>query len=122
MTLQIGRGSLVYRFMKIISSLFIFALAMLLSLVFFTGAFAAGENCTSSATDTLCQSHTLFEHAPDNAPAAPELTDECLSKSGERGEQLAGRGCCSKHGGVCGCAPNGRTVCCDNTLSPSCRC
>ncbi len=31
------------------------------------------------------------------------------------------RGCCSWHQGVCGCR-NGRTVCCDGTLSPSCGC
>lgn len=30
-------------------------------------------------------------------------------------------GCCSWHGGVCGCR-NGRVVCCDGTLSPTCRC
>lgn len=31
------------------------------------------------------------------------------------------RGCCSHHGGVCGCA-GGRSKCCDGTLSPSCQC
>ncbi len=31
------------------------------------------------------------------------------------------RGCCSWHGGVCGCA-GGRAKCCDGTLSPSCGC
>lgn len=31
------------------------------------------------------------------------------------------RGCCSHHRGVCGCA-DGRAVCCDNTISPSCGC
>lgn len=31
------------------------------------------------------------------------------------------RGCCSHHGGVCGCS-NGRALCCDTTLSPSCGC
>lgn len=30
-------------------------------------------------------------------------------------------GCCSHHHGVCGCS-DGRAVCCDNTLSPSCGC
>lgn len=34
---------------------------------------------------------------------------------------IAGRGCCSSHGGVCGCQ-NGRSKCCDGTLSPSCQC
>ncbi len=31
------------------------------------------------------------------------------------------RGCCSKHKGVCGCR-NGRVLCCDGTLSPTCTC
>ena len=34
----------------------------------------------------------------------------------------AQRGCCSYHGGVAGCSENGRTICRDGTLSPSCRC
>jgi len=32
------------------------------------------------------------------------------------------QGCCSWHQGVCGCSDSGRKVCCDGTLSPSCRC
>lgn len=31
------------------------------------------------------------------------------------------KGCCSRHGGVCGCEGK-RMKCCDNTLSPSCKC
>ena len=34
---------------------------------------------------------------------------------------VVSRGCCSRHGGVCGCQ-NGRSKCCDGTLSPSCQC
>ncbi len=34
---------------------------------------------------------------------------------------LAQRGCCSWHGGICGCSW-GRIVCCDGVLSPSCTC
>lgn len=37
------------------------------------------------------------------------------------GSPLAQRGCCSWHKGVCGCR-NGRVVCCDGTLSPTCTC
>ena len=33
----------------------------------------------------------------------------------------AGSGCCSYHHGECGCI-GGRVQCCDNTMSPSCRC
>lgn len=32
------------------------------------------------------------------------------------------RGCCSWHGGVCGCDASGRVRCCDGALSPSCMC
>lgn len=34
---------------------------------------------------------------------------------------IYGRGCCSRHGGQCGCRMD-RVVCCDGTLSPSCGC
>lgn len=34
----------------------------------------------------------------------------------------AQRGCCSHHGGVAGCNANGRQICNDGTLSPSCTC
>lgn len=34
----------------------------------------------------------------------------------------ARRGCCSHHGGVAGCNSNGRQICNDGTLSPSCTC
>ena len=34
----------------------------------------------------------------------------------------AQRGCCSWHGGVSGQCYQGRVVCNDGTLSPSCRC
>ena len=37
--------------------------------------------------------------------------------------RLVRRGCCSWHGGVCGCDwTTGRTICCDGTLSPTCMC
>lgn len=31
------------------------------------------------------------------------------------------KGCCSHHGGVCGCS-GGRAVCCDQTISRTCGC
>lgn len=31
------------------------------------------------------------------------------------------RGCCSHHGGVCGCN-GGSALCCDKTISPTCDC
>lgn len=50
-----------------------------------------------------------------------EKNCEQLIKNGATQEQLAQRGCCSWHGGVCSCA-GGRAVCCDGSLSPSCGC
>ena len=36
---------------------------------------------------------------------------------------LARSGCCSWHGGVCGCdVVSNRIICCDGTLSPTCTC
>ncbi len=35
--------------------------------------------------------------------------------------QIAKSGCCSWHGGVCGCQ-NGVQMCCDGEPSPSCTC
>ena len=32
------------------------------------------------------------------------------------------RGCCSWHRGVCGCSAEGRAICCDGQLSPTCGC
>ncbi len=37
-------------------------------------------------------------------------------------DQIAQRGCCSWHKGVCGCGDDGRVRCCDGTVSPSCAC
>lgn len=43
----------------------------------------------------------------------PQVTE--LQESAQR------RGCCSWHGGVCGCdQATGRVICCDGTLSPTC--
>ncbi len=52
---------------------------------------------------------------------AKERACEQLKQEGFTQEQLAQRGCCSWHGGVCNCK-GGRVVCCDGKLSPSCGC
>ncbi len=40
-----------------------------------------------------------------------------------KGELFAKSGCCSHHGGVCGCDESfDKIICCDGTLSPSCTC
>ena len=48
---------------------------------------------------------------------------DCLSvmSRDDSGSSTERRGCCSHHGGVCGCE-KGRALCCDGRLSPSCGC
>lgn len=52
---------------------------------------------------------------------AEDKSCEQLIKENATQEQLAQRGCCSWHGGVCGCT-GGRARCCDGKLSPTCGC
>lgn len=54
-----------------------------------------------------------------NTEATPATL--CRAEVRDEGLTLAGRGCCSHHKGQCGCE-GGRVVCCDGSLSPSCRC
>lgn len=35
--------------------------------------------------------------------------------------KISKRGCCSRHGGVCGCV-KGSIRCCDGSMSPTCTC
>lgn len=44
-----------------------------------------------------------------------------VESSGVQRDEAEKSGCCSWHGGVCGCS-GGRQVCCDGTLSPTCTC
>jgi len=52
---------------------------------------------------------SVFTHCPG------EVSGKHIVPSIER------RGCCSHHGGVCGCE-KGRALCCDGRLSPTCGC
>jgi hypothetical protein len=49
-----------------------------------------------------------------------EPAQRFYAQTGQK-DDVEKRGCCSWHGGVCGCS-NGRALCCDGTLSPSCGC
>jgi len=57
--------------------------------------------------------------AQQSAPAKP--ASNCEGKTFATLAEAKQSGCCSWHGGVCGCS-NGRTKCCDGELSPSCKC
>jgi hypothetical protein len=62
---------------------------------------------------------TLIQDTPCPEGYVTEHVRECDELA--LNDDIERRGCCSHHGGVCGCA-GGRTQCCDGTLSPSCRC
>ena len=69
----------------------------------------------STATNTPPQQATSKEPQKVSKPA------NCEGRTFASAAEALQSGCCSWHGGVCGCS-NGRKVCCDKTLSPSCRC
>lgn len=75
-------------------------LSLALSLLFMV-SFALATEESDNLSFSYCTSQNLF-----------------FSLTMQEGQS----GCCSWHDGVCGCDPSGRVICCDNTLSPSCRC
>ena len=61
------------------------------------------------------------QSAPQPQPEKIERPASCEGRTFASAEEAKQSGCCSWHGGVCGCS-NGRKTCCDGTKSPSCRC
>jgi len=55
------------------------------------------------------------------ASQSPQSMCDQLFRVGAPVEEIAKSGCCSWHGGVCGCR-GGRAICCDGAASPSCGC
>ena len=62
----------------------------------------------------------FFNLNPQNLAQASDAP-MCFLSDGDADGTVYGRGCCSYHGGVCGCQV-GRALCCDGELSPSCGC
>lgn len=83
------------------------------AIVFFTLFMAISVLCFAGQTSTDCR--------PWNNQDLTEQTNrgQLYTRNYQPTEQR--RGCCSHHGGVCGCQ-GGRALCCDGTLSPSCGC
>lgn len=54
-------------------------------------------------------------------PAASLEAGQCVTLSSLDKATVDRSGCCSHHGGVCGCS-GARQQCCDGALSPSCTC
>ena len=86
----------------------------------FTKLFAAVLICMGVAMAAV---EVKVEVPVESKVVSTATTDVCqkLLASNASAEELQRSGCCSWHGGVCGCS-NGRAKCCDGTLSPSCGC
>jgi len=101
--------------------LLIFALILLA--VFSFTAMAMDQN----QSDSLEKSPSILENetslnTPDKTGCSG-LDNDAKTTNGDQKPNLAKRGCCSNHNGVCGCdEKTGRVRCCDGTISPSCKC
>ena len=61
----------------------------------------------------------------DNPLSMPTIAEQCgiIAQSDDLpGILEAARGCCSHHGGMSGQCSNGRVVCRDGSISPTCKC
>ena len=77
----------------------------------------AGQ-CTTSVQSDLWLKALLF--VKESQPTGLKAVGGCRSSSVS---QEAKSGCCSWHGGVCGCdSATGHEQCCDGSDSPSCGC
>ncbi len=78
----------------------------------------ANENCKTSLPITennnLTNTFLIVENSNNLSEPTP-FSRKIFAILDER------KGCCSWHGGVCGCT-NEKVVCCDRTMSPSCGC
>lgn len=88
-------------------------------IVLFVLAAIAGHTAPSAelATVDAAATETPIEYA---TPIVAE-SEACEGREFASAEEALQQGCCSHHGGVCGCR-DGRRVCCDRQLSPTCRC
>lgn len=85
---------------------------------------------TAIAADDPLQTLTCAVQQTDEAACSPLVTIQAMAEAAEAKpaldftplDQMEQQGCCSWHNGVCGCSYTGRTLCCDGTTSPSCRC
>ncbi len=67
-----------------------------------------------------CLADDKSPQAKNNQAEQPQACQK-LKENGASPDTLAGQGCCSHHGGQCGCS-GGSVVCCDGSYSPSCGC
>lgn len=83
---------------------------------------------TAFAVDSQSNNEDINNQSIEKSLIPPQESQQskCASNKDNIAEvdvnkQLERSGCCSWHGGVCGCS-SGRAVCCDGKLSPTCGC
>ena len=96
-----------------------YLLLLVLGVTLFTGFLPQAFANNLEIEKTTVISNACVDSLEKIIKAQSETKAQC-SQGDE--EKIAGRGCCSWHGGVCGCSSSGRAVCCDGALSPSCGC
>lgn len=70
----------------------------------------------------VCNSSYATENKPLNASHDSIISSNLLCMfSSKISGTISKSGCCSWHGGVCGCSGS-RQQCCDGSLSPTCTC
>lgn len=89
----------------------------ILVLIFSVNSFGLEKNCDSNTDkgQDLSKTPDVLKIILIASTSSLTISNQFEIGTDER------RGCCSWHGGVCGCS-NGRAVCCDQTYSPSCGC
>jgi len=86
---------------------------LMITILLFLGILAVGSTLGQTAEgDCITENFEFFTYS---------ITEDNLEASTALYAYNEQRGCCSWHGGVCGCS-GGRKECCDGTLSPSCTC
>ena len=91
-----------------------FLLIILLSALIFAGSGVALKS-------DLINSGSNSKISIDNQETT--RVEKGINNSENTDIEIARRGCCSHHGGVCGCnEATDRVICCDGTYSPTCTC
>lgn len=94
-------------------------LLLLVGSLTFSGYF---EIASSDVGQNVANHRTEIDDQDPNESAIDSQKDAVSLPPCQDGiAEIAKQGCCSHHGGVCGCS-NGRVICCDGTKSPSCKC
>ncbi len=107
---------------SVMKKLFICIVAFVLVLAPLGSGLAAGlsQGINTSAPNVISPDSSI-----QKITLVSDDINQCLDKAKLESEtkELARRGCCSWHGGVCGCdEATDRIICCVGTLSPTCTC